>query len=228
MPIQYKEIIDLTLGIVSNMQVPPGNKKTLPPVEFRLYSEVAKNGIQVGFYQQGIHAGTHLDAPLHVVTGGKAIDQLPLDYFMGRGYCINCTGVKPNEPVTAAMLDYAAPKIEKGMIVLLHTGWSDKMFGQDAYWEDSPYLGEDAAHWLVDHGAKIAGYDFFQEIGAKAPVLDPTSFKVHHILLENGCLNIEHMTNLGKVVDSAFDIIALPLKIIGAEGSPTRVIALKN
>ncbi|MDR1732806.1 MAG: cyclase family protein [Synergistaceae bacterium] len=228
MSVQYREIIDLTLGIVSNMSVPPGNRKTLPPVEFRLYSDASKDGIQVGFYQQGIHAGTHLDAPRHIVPGGKTIDELPLDYFMGKGYCINCTAVKPNEPVTAAMLDYASSKIKKGMMAFLYTGWSDKMFGQDAYWNDSPFLGEDAAQWLVDHGTKIAGFDFFQEIGAKQPVLNPALFKVHKILLEHGCLNIEHLTNLGKVVDSIFDVIALPLKIIGAEGSPTRVLALRD
>ena len=226
MAIQYKEMVDLTLDIVNNLSVPPGNRKTLPPVELKLYKEVDKDGIQVGFYQQGIHSGTHLDAPLHVIPGGKSMDQLPLEMFIGRAYCIDCSSVKPNEPVTAAMLEYAAPKIRKGMMALLYTGWSDKMFGTDEYWSESPYLGEDAAQWLVDHGVSIAGYDFFQEIGAKLPVLDPSKFVVHRILLGNGCLNIEHMTNLGKVLDKEFDVIALPLKIMGAEGSPSRVIAL--
>lgn len=225
MAIQYTKMVDLTLDIVNNMSVPPGNRK-LPPVELKILKDADKDGIQVGFYQQGIHSGTHLDAPRHIIPGGKTIDQLPLETFVTRGYCIDCTSVKPNEPVTAAMLEYAASKVRKGMAVLLYTGWSNKMFGTDEYWDDSPYLGEDAAHWLAYHGASMAGYDFFQEIGAKQPVIDPSKFEVHRILLGQGCLNIEHLTNLDQVVDQEFDLIALPLKIIGAEGSPSRVVAL--
>jgi len=227
MPANYSEIIDLTLPVTTNMHVPPGNRKTLPPVEFKTYRTHADSGIQVGFYQTGIHAGTHLDAPLHIIDGGKTIDQMDLNYFLGDAYCIDCTEVKPNEPVTAAMLDKAADAVEPGMMVFLYTGWSDKMFGRDEYWSDSPYLGEDAAQWLVDKKARIAGYDFFQDIGAKRSVLDASLFVVHKILLGNGVLNIEHLTNLGKVAGGKFYCIALPLKIMGAEGSPTRVIALR-
>lgn len=223
----FKEIIDLTIPITTGMEVPPGNKKTLPPVEYRTYRTHADSGIQVGFYQTGIHAGTHLDAPLHIIDGGQTIDQLDLNYFLGEAYCIDCSSVKPNEPVTAAMLEPAASHIKPGMIVFLYTGWSDKMFGTEGYWLDSPYLGEDAAEWLVEKKAKIAGYDFFQEIGAKAPVLNSKLFVVHRILLGNGILNIEHLTNLNKVVGTRFYCIAFPLKLVGAEGSPARVIALR-
>jgi len=225
---RYTEIVDLTLPITTGMPVPPGNRKSLPPVEFRLYREAARDGIQVGYYQTGIHAGTHLDAPRHIVAGGKTIDQLPLEQFMGRGLVIDCSAVEANAPVTAAMLEAAADKIEPGMIVLLYTGWSDRYFndGSDTYWTESPYLGEDAAAWLVAHQAKIVGFDFFQEIGAKRTEIDPSLFHVHQIILGSGCLNIEHLTGLGSLLGKDFDVIALPLKLIGAEGSPTRVAAL--
>ena len=225
--LSYNEIIDLTLPITTGMSVPPANQKTLPPVEFRLYKEAERDGIQVGFYQSGIHAGTHLDAPRHLLAGEKTIDELDLGYFLGRAYCIDCSAVKPNEPVTAKMLEPAADRVRPGMMVFLYTGWSETMFGKDGYWNDSPYLGEDAAQWLVDHGAKIAGFDFFQEIAAKPEKNNPEDFHVHKIILGNGCLNIEHLTNLSKVVNTEFDAIALPLKLIGAEGSPTRVVALR-
>lgn len=223
----YKEIIDLTLSVKTNMEVPPANKKTIPPVELRNYRIHEDNGIHIGFYQTGIHAGTHIDAPLHIIPGGKTIDQLDLSYFLGEAYCIDCSEVKPNEPVTAKMLNAAADSIKSGMIVFLYTGWSDKMFGNEKYWSDSPYLGEDAARWLVKMKVKIAGYDFFQEIGAKQVELNPELFVVHKILLGNGILNIEHLTNLGQVVGTNFFCVALPLKLVGAEGSPTRVVALR-
>lgn len=226
MAITYRSLVDLTLPITSHMQVPPGNKNLHPPVEFRLYKDAVKDGIQVGFFQEGIHSGTHLDAPRHILPHGQTIDTLPLNFFLGKAVCLDCRAVEPSSPVTAAMLEPYADKMEPGIIALLYTGWSDKMFGTDEYWFDSPYLGEDAAQWLVDHGAKIAGFDFFQELGAKGEHVDPRNFHVHRIILDNQCLNIEHLTNLGAVLDKRFDIIAMPLKIVGAEGSPTRVVAL--
>ncbi|MEA5050106.1 MAG: cyclase family protein [Oscillospiraceae bacterium] len=226
--LQYKEIIDLTMPVFTGMSIPPANRENSPKVIVENRIDINEKGINVSYYQQGIHAGTHLDSPLHIIKGGTPIDEVPLEHFMGPGYCIDCTEVKPNKPVTAAMLDKAAGKItQKGMIVLLYTGWSDRMFGTDDYWMQSPYLGEDAAQWLVDKGAKIAGFDFFQDLGAKNSELHPENFHVHRILLGNGCLNIEHLVNLGAVVDTYFDVIALPLRLRGVEGSPSRVIALR-
>lgn len=227
MTISFEKIIDLTLPITTGMSVPPANQKTMPPVEFKLFKNHADNKIQVGFYQSGIHAGTHLDAPLHLIDGGKTIDELDLSYFISEAYCIDCSSVKPNEPVTAEMLEHARDKIKPGMMVFLYTGWSDRLFGTDEYWTESPYLGEDAAQWLVDVGAKIAGYDFFQEIAAKNPHFNADDFKVHKIILGNEVLNIEHLTNLGCLKEQSFHCIAFPLKLVGAEGSATRVIALK-
>lgn len=224
---EFNEIIDLTIDIVSGMSTPPGVRKALPPVEFKKFKDADVDGIQVGFFQSGIHAGTHLDAPRHILAGEKTIDQLDLGHFLGEGYCMDVSQVKANEPVTAEMLEPYANKIKTGMIVFLYSGWSDKMWGTDEYWDDSPYLGEDAARWLVDHKVKIAGYDFFQDVGAKGFVTRPEKFVVHKILLRSECLNIEHLINLGKVVDTEFYVIALPLKLIGAEGSPTRVVALR-
>ena len=226
MSISYKSLVDLTLPIVSNMSVPPANTNLLPPVKFQLYKDAKVDGIQIGFFQEGIHSGTHLDAPRHIFADGETIENLPLDYFMGKAVCLDCSVVKPNEPVTAAMLEPYASVMEPGIIALLYTGWSDRMFGTTEYWFDSPYLDEDAAKWLVDHGAKIAGFDFFQDVGAKCDHVNPEDFVVHKIILGNGCLNIEHLTNLGQLVGKSFDIIALPLRLVGSEGSPTRVVAL--
>lgn len=227
MNIQYSEIIDLTLPIVSNMSVPPSNRKTVPPVELKTLRAHADSGIQVSFYQSPIHAGTHLDSPLHIVDGGETIDRLPLDWFISPAYCVDCSEVEPNRPVTRAMLEKADGKLRPGMMLLIHTGWSDKMFGGDEYWSESPFLGEDGAQWIVEQRVRIAGYDFFQDVGAKPDKLDASKFVVHKILLSKNVLNIEHMTNLGALAGTEFTCIALPLKLTGLEGSPTRAIALR-
>ena len=223
--IQYKKIVDLTLPVVNNMSVPLGARKNRPPVSISKVRTHEENGFQSSLYQSGIHVGTHLDAPLHMIAGGETIDRLPLEYFFGDAYCIDCSEVKPNEQITAEILSKAENDVKPGMIVLLYTGWSDKMFGTDEYWIDSPVLGASGAQWLVDHGAKMAGYDFFQEEAAKAEKPDPSKYMAHKILLSNGCLNIEHMTNMKECVGKKFFLVAFPLRLKDTEGAPTRAVA---
>jgi len=223
----YSEVIDLTLPITTGMDIPTGIRNKIPQVEFKLYKKADVDGIQVGFFQTPIHAGTHLDAPRHILPEGVTLDDVSLDTFVGEAYCADVSQVKPNGEVTVAMLEPYTNKIRKGGILFLYTGWNEKMFGTIEYWNDSPVLGLEAAQWLADKGVKLLGYDFFQDAGAKGYETNPANFKAHKIILGNGILHIEHLTNLSKVVGSEFFAIALPLKIVGAEGSPTRVIALR-
>jgi len=192
-----------------------------------LKKRAALDGIQVGFFQTPIHAGTHLDAPRHVLPEGVTLDDVDLGTFIGEAYCVDISQIKPNEEVSIAMLEPYADKIKKNGIVFLYSGWNEKMFGTLEYWNDSPVLGLEAAQWLADKGVKLLGYDFFQDAGAKGYETHPENFKAHKIILGNKILHIEHLTNLSKVVGTEFFAIALPLKIVGAEGSPTRVIALR-
>lgn len=227
MKFDYKEVIDLTLPITTGMDIPTGLRGKLPPVEFKLYSRSDKEGLQVGHLSTPIHAGTHMDTPLHVFAGGKCLDDIPVSAYVGEAICVDVSQVKPNEEVTPEMLEPYADKIRPGMMVFLYTGWSEKMFGTLEYWFDSPVLGTAAADWLVEKGVKMLGYDFFQDAGAKGYETDVKNFHAHHHVLGAGVLHIEHLTNLSAVVNTEFFAIGLPLKIVGGEGSPVRVVALK-
>jgi kynurenine formamidase len=223
---EYREIVDLTLPITTGMEIPPGLKKTAPKVEFEVFRTHEEHGIRIGIFRSVIHAGTHLDSPLHNVAGGTSIDEMPLSQWLGPAYCVSIPGVGPNQGITVDDIASRTPRLDPGMILLIHTGWSDKMFGVPEYWSESPYLTPDAAQWLVDNKVKLAGFDFFQDEGAKATSIRPEDFRVHRIMLRNGCMNVEHLTNLGKIAGKKVFFIGLPLKIVGAEGSPTRAIAL--
>ena len=228
MQFSYSEVIDLTMPIVSGTDVvPPGIRNVVPPVSFTLYRRSETDGIQVGEYQTPIHAGTHLDAPKHVIGDGKTMDDLDMAQFVGMAYCADVSQVKPNEEITARMLEPYADKIKPGSILFLYTGWNEKMAGTLEYWMESPTLSPEASQWIVDKGVKFSGYDFFQDKGAKGFKTNPAEFLSHKIILGNGVVQVEHLTNLSKVVGTEFFAIGLPLKIKGAEGSPTRVIALR-
>ena len=124
MEFEFSEVIDLTLPITTGMDIPTGLRGKLPPVEFKLYSRSDEGKLQVGHLSTPIHAGTHLDTPLHVFAGGKCLDDFPVSSFVGKAICVNVSQVKPNEEVTPEMLEPYTDRIRPGMMVFLYTGWS--------------------------------------------------------------------------------------------------------
>lgn len=227
MEFSYTEVIDLTMPIVSGMDIPCGIRSFAPPVDFTLLRRSETDGIQVGAYSTAIHAGTHLDAPKHIFADGKTMDEIDLGQWMGKAYCADVSAVKPNEEVTVEMLKPCEDKLFPGMVLFLYTGWNEKMAGTQEYWDDSPVLSVEAGEWLAAKGVKFLGYDFFQDAGAKGFKTNVANFNAHRAVLGNGVVHVEHLTNLSKVVGTEFFAIGLPLKIVGAEGSPTRVVALR-
>jgi hypothetical protein len=97
-----------------------------PPVSFRRTADHPADGWRMEEIAMATHTGSHLDAPLHKIAGGKSISDLPLDTFVGPARIVDLRGIAADAPITAAML---APKL-KGVarrdIVLLATGWGDK------------------------------------------------------------------------------------------------------
>ena len=72
-------LIDLSHIIEENMPVYPGTE----PVKISPMSEMDRDGFVEKTIVLGSHVGTHMDAPAHVLAGGKTLDQLPIDHFAG-------------------------------------------------------------------------------------------------------------------------------------------------
>lgn len=171
------------------------------------------------------HLGTHVDAPLHFIAGGRTIDTYALRDLGGPGVVVPVS-TGPSQPITATHLERAGVAIERGDIVLLATGW-DRYFGTEAY-HTHPYLGEDAAGWLVMRGVRLVGVDFFS---ADLPVpLRSADFgwPVHHRLLGSGILIAENLARLSPLAGRRLTIGAFPLKIRGGDGAPARIFALED
>jgi arylformamidase len=97
------------------------------------------------------------------------------------------------------------------------------------FWTESPYLSAAACRWLLECRIKALGVDFPQDYpirgllgGEQAPI---TEFVSHDILLRNGVILIEYLTNLGALEGPRTTLFALPLKVPNADGAPARVIA---
>jgi len=171
------------------------------------------------------HLGTHVDAPLHFVSGGRTIDSYDLGELGGTGWVLRVEKA-PNQPITVRDLEATGAQVERDQIVLIATGW-DVKFATDDY-HTHPYLSEDAARWLLDRRVKLVGVDCFS---ADMPVpLRPKGFDwpVHHLLLGHGILIAENLANLTVVAGRKLLIGAFPLKIRGGDGAPARIFALEE
>jgi kynurenine formamidase len=139
---------------------------------------------------------------------------------------LDLRSVLPEQAITAESLAAAPHSILEGDIILLHTGWSDRKFGDPDYFLRSPFLTDEAAYWLAARKPKAVGFDFFQERAAKTIDFQPKDFTTHRILMEHGITIIEGVTNLGALEGQQATFFAAPLKLAGAEAAPARLFAI--
>lgn len=200
-------IIDLTHSIQEGMPIYPGDADTVLD-HSKQFSKDGYNNHQLSI---NMHAGTHIDGPMHLLDIQKYIHEYPMDRFVGDAVILNVVGEKSIE----SKEKYEAI-IKEGQIVVLYTGHSD-CYGQPEYFTEYPALTAEFAQLLVRKKVKIIGLD--------TPSPDYAPFGIHNILLGNDILIIENLKNLKQLLDvKAFEIIALPLAI-RADSSIARVIA---
>jgi len=198
-------LVDLSVLISETMPVYPGD----PQTKIEQKGDIQKDGFEDHYLCIGTHTGTHIDAPRHMVTNGKGIDQFPLETFTGRGVYIKVDNKRFD------LQDIMTTDIREGDIVLFHTGMSDRFTDPD-YFEDYPTLPKELADYLVQKKVKMVGVDTCS--------VDHEKFVIHKMLLQNDILIIENLTNLTVLKDTQFTVYAFPLKL-NIDGSPTRVIA---
>lgn len=196
--------VDLSVPINEATPIYPGDPKT----SIKPAGVLEKDGYCDHYLSMGTHVGTHVDAPMHMIAGGKSLDQIPVDQFIGRGVYVDVTdgnfnGVKDVD-------------IQEGDIVLLHTGMGAK-YHESAYFDDYPAMSEEMAHYLVSKKIKMVGSDTCSPD-------NKDGFPVHKILLGGGVLIVENLTNLGQLADKVFRIFALPINL-QIDAAPARVVA---
>ncbi|MFQ5852930.1 MAG: cyclase family protein [Candidatus Binatia bacterium] len=213
------EIVDLSHAIYAGMPKIP----VLPDVHvekcFSLEKGHPLNVTEISF---PCHAGTHVDAPLHIVANGKSIEELPLECFVGPGVVIPVKK-RGGEEVTAKDFEDSGVPVNAGSILMLFTGWDEKFESPD--YNLHPYLSVDAAEWIVKRGVKLFGIDCIT-VDLPTPMRQKDfNFPVHRVLLENEVLIAENVINLGMIVGKKIRILALPLKVRGSDAAHARLVA---
>jgi len=197
--------VDLTHTVAADMPSYPGDT----PVEVRRTRTVAEHGSCAHVLRTGMHSGTHVDYPMHMLEGAdEYICAADISRFIGPAVTVDARG-----------MDVIGPErfgaVGRGDIVLIYTGF-DAVFGRPEYFTSFPALSDELAELFVTHCVKMVGIDF--------PSVDRSPYSVHKRLLPEGILIAENLTNLDKLLGKRAKFYAVPLKI-QAEGSIVRAFA---
>jgi arylformamidase len=193
-----------------------------PPARFERIMSMPKDPLNATEMQMVCHFGTHVDAPCHFISDGPAFHEIPLDRLHGPGVVWRIE-TEPFGVIDAATLAKQRPTARADDIVFIDTGWS-ACIGTERY-SENPALAPDAARWLVDQRIKLLAVDLITPdlaVPRRPPGFD---WPVHHILLGNGILIAENLTNLRSLAGHRVEAMFLALNIEGSDGSPVRAIA---
>lgn len=168
------------------------------------------------------HAGTHVDAPGHFVPGASMIDDAPLDLLVGpvRVVAVMNPIGEPTAGRDPFALDVEALEAidpRPGDRLLLRTANSDRRYLRGAFSADYVAPSADAARFLVERGVVLVGVD---SLSVGRP---DDGIETHRVLLGAGIWVIEGL-DLADVVPGLYQMICLPLRFQGGDGSPARVL----
>ncbi len=206
------EYIDITLPIKPGMLRWPGDA-LVRFNKIKVMKKGAKNNLSS--ISLGSHTGTHMDAPLHFFAAGKSLDRMPIEAVVGPARVLE---IRNKECVNAEELKRF--NIRKGERLLLKTGNSG-FIKQGKFRKSFIYISHSAAKYIVSRGVRTLGIDYLSVGGFKK---DGT--EVHRILLGAGIWLIEGL-DLSKVKPGKYYLFCLPLKTVGLEGAPARVVVRK-
>lgn len=143
------------------------------------------------------HNGTHIDAPRHFIDGGKTVDELELESFVGK-----CRVVSLGGEVTSEKLEGLICGGDE-MICLRGDG----------------VVTEDGAEYLISRGVRLIGVEGQSVSDYDAPA------RVHAMLLRQGIVILEGI-RLDGVPDGEYLLISAPIKLGGCDGAPCRAILI--
>jgi arylformamidase len=199
-------IFDITRPVTATLPVWPGDT---PFSVTPLLRKVDGSSVNLTTLKSTAHLGTHADAYYHYADDGAFIGAMPLDAYIG-----------PARVVTVSKLDGPLLPEDVGDVtgaqrLLIHSAVSDL---GEVWPAQFPYLSVVLIDWLADLGVRLIGLD-----SPSVDAFDSKDLPCHHALRRRGMVNLETLY-LRDVPDGAYELVALPLRLDGACGSPVRAI----
>jgi arylformamidase len=207
------KLLDVSVPLDAALASYPGNTPfTLEPIK-RLARGDSSN---VSTLHMSAHSGTHVDAPRHFFDQAPGAEGLPLEILCGRARVVELTTRKA---ITAD--DLARHDLSEDVRVLIKTH-NSRLWGSPEFHQDFIGVAESGAKYLVEHGIKVVGVDYLSVEAFKAP-----GAPAHHVLLGGGTIVIEGL-NLRDVEPGHYELLCLPLLVVGSDGAPARVVLRRS
>lgn len=201
------KVIDISAPLVAGIEAWPGDT----PFEFRQVARIALGSpVNVGALTSSVHNGTHVDAPLHVIDGEAGVGELPLDAFIGPAVVVDA------ERAVGLSGPALREEVGRGTRVLLKWGRADHVRFPDEIRAVQPAF--------ID---RLAAIDV-PLLGTDQPSVDPVDSKTldaHRACLRGGMHILENLV-LGHVPPGRYELVALPLRLPGADASPVRAVLI--
>ena len=196
---------DVSVPIYSGMVHFPDN----PSIEIDRIMDLEKGDIcTLSALKMGAHTGTHIDAPVHFLPGGRGAEEVPLDHLIGPARVIE---IKDPNAVKAEEL--RGQKLGARERLLFKTSNSERCWKTSEFVSDFVSIAEDAASYLASLNTLAVGIDY---LSAGSPA-------THRTLLGAGVVIIEGL-NLTGISQGRYEFVCLPLKISGCDGAPARAL----
>jgi arylformamidase len=193
------KLIDVSVPLDASLASYPNNL----PFSLEAVKRLARgDSSNVSALHMSAHSGTHVDAPRHFYDEGSGTEALPLEMLIGKARVIE---LRPRGGITADEL--ATLDLSEDVRVLIKT-------------QNSKLWGDPEFH--KDHGIKVVGVDYLSVEVFKTP-----GAPAHHVLLGAGTIVIEGL-NLRDVDPGVYEMLCLPLKVVGSDGAPARVVLRRS
>ena len=199
-------LIDVTVPVREGMPVYDGN----PGVHLeRARSIAAGDTVNITRLDIGAHTGTHVDAPVHFIEGGAGTESIDPDVLVGEAHVVDATRLHAD--IGREALESLA--LPAGAERLVFKTPNSALWERDSFTRDFIRFVESGAVALVERGVRLVGIDYLS-IGDEA---------AHRVLLGNGVVPLEGL-DLRRVEPGRYRLYCLPLKLVGSDGAPARVL----
>ena len=202
-----KQIYDVTYPVSAALAAWPGDA----PYRFDWsMTQAGGASVNVGQVSMSVHTGTHVDAPYHFDPHGSTADQLPLHALVGRAIVVE---VREKHWIRRGHLEgfnlRLAPR------VLFRTdAWLDRT----QFPCSIPVMESGLPDWFHEKGVVLVGVDV-----PSVDAIESKDLPNHHRLGNHGIVILEGL-HLIDVPPGTYELAALPLKLVGADGAPARAI----
>jgi arylformamidase len=206
-------IYDVSVPITNTMPVWPGD----PAVQLQRKTHESRDHshmVTVTDIRMGSHTGTHLDAPFHMIQGGKTLGEFPVELLVGKAAVIEIPGVRS---IGRADLEHFG---WNGLERVLFKTDNSNHWQDGKFYEEFVYLQPDGAEFLAERGIRLVGIDYLSIDKFKSG-----SHPTHMVLLTKNILILEGL-NLKNVSPGEYMLYPLPLNLRDVDGGPTRVILI--